>query len=262
MGCQEQVDVSEEPIEPNHTEPEIDYESEKPRQVSEEKVIGEIEKSPSDPAVSPVIGLSEAKTIVNNNLVNMMKTMQELQMNHSEWFGVKPKTDAYTEGVSTTKDALKPYIAKSFLDKWAVTYFEEFFLNNHMYEALHPSGMNTRFYLKEFTEDQFTLSYIQLGDEGYLETMRFDVSYVNEDDAWKFAGYNSETVTETLDLTADDLKHAFVHFETFKRLEGELVKTQIFEGEEYLILDYGDFKCAINSRTGEENSIVLEQSEF
>lgn len=267
LGCQDHAEVDkpqvEEPVkeEANQTESENEFNRE-PEQVSEETIVGEIEKTPEEPALNPVISLEEAKVITKENLAKSVELMQELQEEYPDWYGLDEQSEDYKNGVEATKEQLANQISESEIDQWAATYFEEFFMYNHLYEVLHPGGMNTRFELKEFTEEKFTLSYIQLGDEAFAETIKYDVIFLKENEEWKFAGYSSEKVRESLELTEKDLTNAFINYETLERLDGELVEKIIYNGETFLVMDYGDYKRAINSSTGEESSFLLDELDY
>ncbi|WP_277674529.1 hypothetical protein [Piscibacillus halophilus] len=272
VGCQDNAEVDDPQVEEPTTSVDEDKEEEEaepdpveeqqetePEQVNEEvKTATEFE---SEPVNNQVINVTEARVIAEENLAKSIELMQDIQIEHSDWFGVEEESDAYVEGVKETKSALSNTISEAAVDEWAATYFEEFFMYNHLYKVLHPSQLNTHFELKEFTEDKFTLSFIQLGDEAFMGTEHYDLTYVKEGDQWKFNGYDSGQVNRDLNLSEEDLMHAFLNYETLERLKGELVDEQQHDGDKYLIMEYGDMLKAINSRTGVIDPFFLDDTE-
>ncbi|RPF53319.1 hypothetical protein [Aquisalibacillus elongatus] len=218
----------------------------------------QVEEEEKDEPVTSLISVDQARSIAERKLYFAINTMQNLQEEKQEWFGVEEESEAYTNAVEETKSELGENISSETIDQWAENYFQEFFIYNHLYRVLQPSDLNTRFDLKEFSDQHFVLAFIQLGDGAYKETTEYDVEFVKEDGEWKFKDYKHMPVDEPLDLTFEDLQEAFVDVESLERIEGELVEEKTHEGEHYLVIDYEGMTKAINTNTGFENFDLVE----
>ncbi|TFB22883.1 hypothetical protein E3U55_06490 [Filobacillus milosensis] len=205
------------------------------------------------------LSVDEAREIVENNLATSIGIMQQLQSQKQNWFGMVEGTQEYNEAVEVTKTHLSDTISSHVINEWAEHYLKEFFIYNHFILVLQPYSLNTRFNLEMSNNYQFTLSFVQLGDEAFNETMQFNIHYYNEAGNWKFAGYDAEEISEPLNLTFEDLEEAFIDGEKNERYAGTLVEKMEHEGESYLIIDYKYTRKAINVNTGYDESYILQK---
>ncbi|WP_222591099.1 hypothetical protein [Tenuibacillus multivorans] len=273
VGCQEEkpdepdelTNTEDEQVEEPEEEPtnEQDTENESNGSEKEENLddVSEDETNPEpeeDSEEELALTVDEARVIVEENLARSIDIMQQLQQ-EQDWVGIVEDTVEYHEAVEVTKTYLEETISSHAIDEWAGYYFEEFFIYNHFFAVLQPSSLNTRFDLKEASPNRFTFSFIQLGDEAFNETIQYEVYYLKENNQWKFSGYDVVDFQEPLNLTFEDLKHAYMNGETLERFEGELVEELEHNGEPYIVIDYKHAKKAINVNTGYDESYILNQ---
>ncbi|GAA0454218.1 hypothetical protein [Alkalibacillus silvisoli] len=203
--------------------------------------------------------VDEASQVAKEVLNECIHTMEQLQVDHHmDWFQLEEGTEQYDEAVETVKEELNSLITSSVLDKWSELYFKEFFIYHYYLAVLQPADLNILLDVKNMKEDSFTLNFIQLGDVAYKETTEYHLFFEKED-SWKFAGYEMERIESSLNLSFDDLKNAYINVETLERYEGTLVDEFAYEGDAYLVINYGPYDRAINVRTGVDEPDVLNQ---
>ncbi|MDQ0350211.1 hypothetical protein J2R98_000014 [Alkalibacillus filiformis] len=202
--------------------------------------------------------VDEADQIAKQVLKDNIETMEEIQEDYyTEWFQLEEGTEQYEQAVAIVQEALESTVSQSALNKWAELYFKEFFIYQYTLAVLQPADLNILLSV-EHEGDVFTLQFIQLGDVAYRETTEYEMSFVKEG-RWKFNGYEMERLDESLNLTFDDLKYAYVNVETLERYEGTLVDEFEHEGDPYLVINFGPHDRAINLRTGVDRPDVLNQ---
>ncbi|GEN45541.1 hypothetical protein [Alkalibacillus haloalkaliphilus] len=207
---------------------------------------------------SDELTIDEADQIAKQVLQDNIETMEEVQETYyTEWFQLEEGSEQYEQALAIVQEALESTISQSALNKWTELYLKEFFIYQYTLAVLQPADLNILLNV-EYESDAFTLNFIQLGDVAYRETTEYEVSFVKEG-RWKFNGYEMERLDESLNLTFDDLKHAYVNVGTLERYEGTLVDEFEHEGDPYLVINFGPHDRAINLRTGVDRPDVLNQ---
>jgi len=91
------------------------------------------------------------------------------------------------------------------------------------------------------------------------ETIVLD--YVKEDEKWKLAGYQTiSTEEEPFNLTFEDLQYSFTDYETGKVIEGEFVDEIEHDGENYLVIKYGEYQMVRNVKDSTFGYFDLEDN--
>src|SRR5690625_4794862 len=217
------------------------------------------------------ITADEAEKIVKGNLSDIDEVMAGISRDvfeqgvFDDWFEIidnrREATETAIENVANNKNVMDLVTEQGFEDmigKYLYVYMGQ----SDIWGIVRESDIVIRFQLLEQTENSFKVSTLRLATEAEYdppETIVLD--YVKEDEKWKLAGYQTiSTEEEPFNLTFEDLQYSFTDYETGKVIEGEFVDEIEHDGENYLVIKYGEYQMVRNVKDSTFGYFDLEDN--
>lgn len=208
----------------------------------------------------PVIEVPETEEIqqtVEKTITEIHKVMRK-ETEDPKWFALnaEEKEETIQTELEETAKPLSEFISEESVKDYAAYLLEVFTCECDSYSLFRPTDTRVGFTVLDYTDEAFKAESITLGDGAlYTDGWKNTWSFQKEDDRWKLSDHEmSDTASEPLDLTFEDIEHSFRDYETDEPLEVEFVEyTNEADGRYMVIKKQDENYEAYHTETGSMN---------